>query len=75
MKRQAKCCKPRSDSGISGTLVQRIKAQICLQPYHVYTTLKQGGKIDCAFVQKSKMIIGVNGQSKQKQLDAARRLL
>jgi hypothetical protein len=29
---------------ISGTLFQRIKSQIGLQPYHGYTNLKQGGK-------------------------------
>ncbi|MGP8004602.1 MAG: hypothetical protein ACLPSL_12495 [Smithella sp.] len=34
----------QSDSGISGTLFQRIKSQICLQPYHVYPNLKQGGQ-------------------------------
>jgi hypothetical protein len=34
----------RSDSGISGTLVQRIKSQMCLQPYHAYTNRKQGGE-------------------------------
>jgi hypothetical protein len=34
----------RSDSEISGTLFQRIKSQMWVQPYHVYTNLKQGGK-------------------------------
>jgi len=34
----------QSDSGISGTLFQRIKLQMCSQPYHGYTNLKQGGK-------------------------------
>jgi hypothetical protein len=30
---------------ISGTLFQRIKSQICLQPYHGYTNLKAGREI------------------------------
>ncbi|MGP8015459.1 MAG: hypothetical protein ACLPP9_13770 [Smithella sp.] len=34
----------QSDSGISGTLIQRIESQMWVQPYHVYTNLKQGGK-------------------------------
>jgi len=34
----------QSDSEISGTLFQRIESQMCLQPYHAYTNLKQGGK-------------------------------
>jgi len=38
----------RSDSEISGTLFQRIKSQMCLQPYHAYSNLKQGGKSDAA---------------------------
>jgi hypothetical protein len=48
---------------ISGTLFQRIKSQMCLQPCHGYTNLKQGGKTVFAVVQKkkSKMIIGVSG--------------
>jgi len=34
----------QSDSGISGTLFQRIKSQMRVQPYHGYSNLKQGGK-------------------------------
>jgi hypothetical protein len=40
----------QSDSEISGTLFQRIKSQICLQPYHAYSILKVGREIDCVFV-------------------------
>jgi hypothetical protein len=34
----------QSDSGISGTLFQRIKSQMWVQPFHGYANLKQGGK-------------------------------
>jgi hypothetical protein len=62
MQRQAMCCKPRSDSGISGTLFQRIKSQMWVQPYHVYPYLKQGGKSDVAWRRK----LGVCNKQKRK---------
>jgi hypothetical protein len=59
----------QSDSGISGTLFQRIKSQMCLQPYHAYTNLKQGGKSDVAWRRK----IGVCNKQKRGRVGLPRR--